>query len=195
MIAEADIATFQTNLVEQHIPLAHSIATLLKRRFHWLDSDDLYSYSLLGLNLAMRIWQPDRGITFGSFAKKKAMYLAIDEMRHDRMLHRETKHHKRTISLNQTNEDFQKEYEVTDPRGQDDFDRLEDRDMIESIFRSLSPYDRNLLQMYYSEGMTFGEIAVVLDVSQSTVCLRHKALLAHLRILAKGHTAEGGMTQ
>ena len=38
--------------------------------------------------------------------------------------------------------------------------------------------------MYYSKHMTFREIAQVFEISESSVCLRHKALIRRLRRLA-----------
>ena len=56
-----------------------------------------------------------------------------------------------------------------------------DRDLVEHLQKRLETDDRRLLQMYYADGLTFAEIGMVLGVTESTVCLRHTALMRELR--------------
>ena len=35
--------------------------------------------------------------------------------------------------------------------------------------------------MYYADGLTFREIGEVMEISEASVCLRHKAILGRLR--------------
>ena len=195
MIAEAAIAPTHSGLIEQHVPLAHAIAARLKRRYGWVDLDDLYSYSLLGLTTAARAWQPDRGLSFGAFARHKAMYVAVDEMRHDRLLRRESATGIRQILPSQGAGDSAPEWDPADPRASDALRDVDTRDMLGSVLRCLPPEDRHLLEMYYADGMTFEEIAQVVGVTQSTVCVRHKGLLARLRRLAQGLMKPNGGVQ
>ena len=60
-------------LVKGHLAMARSIASRLKRRYVWVDSDDLYSYSLWGLTQAASAYAPDRGVPFANFAASKAI--------------------------------------------------------------------------------------------------------------------------
>ena len=64
------------------------IAARLHRWYEWVPVNDLESYAYLGLAMAAKIYQPDRGVPFENFASRKAMYLAIDEMRKDGVLKR-----------------------------------------------------------------------------------------------------------
>ena len=64
-------------------------------------------------------------------------------------------------------------------------DALETRDSICSALRRLAVKDRQLLLMYYADGLTLREIGRVLDTSESATSLRRKALIARLRQVAK----------
>ena len=79
------VATEATHaeLAHDHISLAQPIASRLRWWYSWLALDDLESYAYLGLVLAAKSFQADRGIPFAKFACRKAMFLAIDEMRRD----------------------------------------------------------------------------------------------------------------
>jgi len=57
--------------------------------------------------------------------------------------------------------------------------------MCETLLGRLCQKGRQLLLMYYSEHMTFKQIAEVFDISESAVCLRHKALIGRLRRLSR----------
>ena len=52
------------------------------------------------------------------------------------------------------------------------------------LLTGLGDSDRRLMLMYYADGMTFREVAEVFGVSESAVCLRHKAILGRLRKIA-----------
>ena len=46
-----------------------------------------------------------------------------------------------------------------------------------------------MLLLRYADGMTFLEISQVYDKCESTICLRHKALIAKLRRMVKAGQA------
>ena len=181
MIAGTEKAQFSPSLLEQHLPLAHVIALRLKQRYTWLEMEDLYSYSLLGLMLAVQTYDANRGIQFSHFASQKAMFLAIDQMRGDRVLHRASSHSPRLVSFGDGSSG---EYSYArDKHSEEDMNCLEARDVLACLFRHLQPCDRRLLQLYYVDEMTFLEISRVMGVSESAISLRHKNLLARLRKL------------
>ncbi len=60
-------------------------------------------------------------------------------------------------------------------------DALNARDFFRSALRRLAAQDRQLLLMYYADGLTLREIGCVLGISESAACLRQKALSAELR--------------
>jgi RNA polymerase sigma factor (sigma-70 family) len=164
-------------LAVEHMPLANRIASRLHRMYSWVGIDDLRSYAYLGLALAEQTYESDRGVPFVQFAWRKAMYLAIDEMRKDSVLcRRRTKPGPTFGALSP---------EMHDPASNEAKDKVEKRDLCSSLLRKLRQQDRQLLTMYYADEMTFKEIARVFGISESAVCLRHKALLGRLRRLAK----------
>jgi RNA polymerase sigma factor (sigma-70 family) len=148
--------------------------------------EDLYSYSLLGLTMAANAYDPSRGVPFANFASQKAMFWAIDEMRKDSILKRRgSKVGPRFVSMNDTREDSdQGTFEVADDHAEEARDKLEARDLCTTLLGQLRPQDRELLIMYYGQQLTFKEIAKVFKISESSVCLRHKALIRKLKKMA-----------
>jgi len=159
-------------LLKQHLNLAKAISLRLKRRFHWLDEDELYSYSLFGLVLAAMHWNPRKGSSFRTFACRKAMFLAIDEMRRDKLLARGPRLHAEQDGISP---------EIVDPKSQDNENRLGLNDLLAHLLSGLRPASRLLLAMYYNDNMTLAQIGDSLRAAQSTVCQRHGALMSYLR--------------
>jgi RNA polymerase sigma factor (sigma-70 family) len=175
-----------TELIEQNLDIARSVAFRLKRRFPWVNMEDLHSYSRWGLTRAAGHFSPDSGTPFVYFAPQKAFYLGIDAMREDKVVRRGTQgpattSHARQNSLSSSNP---LPDEVVDEHSADDMQRLEAKDYIVSLLGRLNDRDRQLLMLYYSDGMTFKEIAAVFDRSESAVSIRHGTLLAKLRRFA-----------
>ena len=167
-------ATVDSNaLAAEHVSLASGIAARLHRLYSWVAIEDLHSYAYLGLALAAKAYEDNRGVPFPQFAWRKGMFLAIDEMRKDGVLSR-----RRTTPLPTTTTFIP---EVHDPVAPDGHHAVDRRDLCHTMLSKLRSQDRQLLMMYYSDEMTFKEIANVFDISESAVCLRHKALMKQLR--------------
>lgn len=176
MIATETASEAPANLAVTHMDLAQRIATRLYRWYSWVCIDDLKSYAYLGLALAAKTYKPDRGVPFVNFASQKAMYLAIDEMRKNGILHRRRANPGPTIGALVP--------DIPDPGATNQLQLIEKRDLCYALLRKLREQDRHLLMMYYSDQLTFKEIARVFKISESAVCLRHKALIGKLRKLA-----------
>lgn len=157
------------------------IAARLSHSYGWVDRDDLQGYAQLGVTMAMRRYQSDRGVPLEIFAYRKGMFLAIDEMRKDGILRRRSA--KAIPASSALSED------LPDPTGQRGHESVVQRDLLASLLTQLTPADRRLLMMYYSQHMTFREIAAVFNISESAVSLRHKALLTRMRRMATRQTA------
>ncbi len=164
-------------LAASHISLAGGIAARLHRSYAWVPMDDLHSYAYLGITLAARTYDSSRGVPFDRFAVRKGRFLAIDQMRKDGVLQR------RRVTASASTGPLTGD--IQDPRSDDEVGRMETRDLCATLLGKISPDDRRLLMMYYADHLTFREISRVLDVSESAVCLRHKALLRRLRKMAK----------
>lgn len=161
-------------LAQRHLPLAENIARRLYRRYRWVDPEDLGSYAYLGVTLAARTFDPDRGVPFERFACTKAMYLAIDEMRKDGVL-------RRADATRHNQDNSVQEVEMPDPAADRAAELMEAREFCEQMYHRLDPSGRKLLTMVYAEKLTYREISDVLGISESAVCLRHKAILEKLR--------------
>lgn len=167
--------------------LADQIAIRLKRRYNWIDEGDLRSYAYLGVMLAAQLFDVRRGLTLVQFAARKGLYLAIDEMRKDGIVRRSDSTVPRIQSLGSRDYSHRLprgRYSPSDGSGERELERIEERDFCQRMIMSLQPPQRRLLLMYYTDGMTFGEIAGILGISESAVCLRHKAILVRLKQMA-----------
>ncbi|MCE5326672.1 MAG: sigma-70 family RNA polymerase sigma factor [Planctomycetaceae bacterium] len=173
--------------VEHFLPLARSIASRLKRCYCWVDSEDLYSYALLGLSLAAAQYESDQGVAFADFAARKAMYLAIDEMRKDRVLSKAGTLPRRVVFSSELADDDTSPMSMTAvERRYDDHSRQMDlRDFFSTMRSKLCPWESLLLKLHYEKGLTFREIARRLGVGQPTLSMRHKRLLSKLRRFAQ----------
>jgi RNA polymerase sigma factor (sigma-70 family) len=172
--AENNQTQQQIALAREHISLATQIAYRLSRRYAWVGLDDLHSYAYIGLSLAAKSYDPSRGLSFARFACSKAMFLAIDEMRKNGVL-------RRADASQRRQETAAVILEMPDPQAKHDRELLEAREFCAELVRKLDRKDRQLLSMVYVEKMTYREIAKVYHITESAVCLRHKALLGRLR--------------
>lgn len=176
-------------LLDEHLPIARQIAARLKRRYTWVQMEDLYSYSLLGLTKAANAFDDARGVPFPNFASQKGMFWAIDEMRKDSVLRRRSSANMPRVlpfteAAGNADPDDGWTPEVVDGHAPRTREKLEARDLCTTLLCKLRKQDRDLLTMYYADHMTFREIAAVFDISESSVCLRHKALIKKLRRMA-----------
>jgi RNA polymerase sigma factor (sigma-70 family) len=178
-------------LTEQHLPLAWSIARRLQDRYAWIDSEEIRSYSVLGLALAARRYDPDRGVPFAYFAGSKAMFLAIDLMRRDRVLSRTSCHRPPWVSMSRGDcvEDEGHPFGIVDRQSEAAMTRVEARDALGHAFSGLAAEDRRLLLLHYAEGLTFLEISRILGLSASAVSIRHRRLLHTLRFVLRSEDA------
>ncbi len=178
-----------TTMVQDYMPIARQIASRLKRRYTWVAMDDLYSYALLGLTMSANAFDVGRGVPFPNYASQKGMFWAIDEMRKDGVLRRRSSSSlPRVLPFSDAGGGDSEESwtpEVMDDRAEEDRKQLEARDLCTALLRRVCSRDRQLLIMYYSQHMTFREIAKVFEISESSVCLRHKALIKKLRRLGR----------
>ena len=165
-------------LSSEHIQLATQIAHRLNRRYSWVGFDDLQSYAYMGILLAARLYDSSRGISFERFACVKALFLAIDEMRKDGILHRSETASKRP------SEQMGVEVDMPDPSADRDAELLEARDLCSSLLDKLEPQERELLNYIYVEKETYREISSRFGISESAICLRHKAIIDRIRRLA-----------
>ena len=176
-------------LAEENMPLARQIAARLRRRYTWVPMEDLYSYALMGLTLAANAFDPDRGVPFPNYASQKGMFWAIDEMRKDGVVRRKSS---KSVPRLLPFTDLGKAADPDDgwiPQVEDSFaeashGRMEARELCATLISRLQSQDRKLLIMYYADHFTFREIAKVFKISESSVCLRHKALLNKLQRMA-----------
>ena len=176
-------------VVEEHLEIAKQISARLKRRYTWVPMEDLYSYALLGLTMSANAYDDSRGVPFPNFASQKGMFWAIDEMRKDGILRRRSSSNMpRVLSFSEAvgssvcDENWSPDVEDTGAHQSQDM--LETRDFCIELLKQLTAHERDLIVLYYKKQMTFRKIAKVFKISESSVCLMHKALIQKLRRLA-----------
>ena len=83
----ADGADSITALTGQHVGLVHHVARQLSRRLHdKVDLDELVSAGSIGLMQAAASYEPERGLTFSTYAVPRIRGSMLDELRrHDHM--------------------------------------------------------------------------------------------------------------
>ena len=176
-------------LVKDNLGLADNITRKLKRRYSWVNSEDLYSYSLLSLTVSARIYDNKRGVSFQNFATQKGMFLAIDEMRKDGLLRRRDSNLPKMYNFSDATGRDQDasswQDEIPGEGDQLQMRSIETRDMCRSLLAHLSTDDRELLVDYYLNQMTFRQMAASRGTSESTICVRHQSLLNRLRRISR----------
>lgn len=191
-----------SQLVEDHqyLSIARGVASRLRRRYRWLPPDDLYSYALFGLVRAARSYDPDRSVPFAVYAASKALFAAIDEMRKDHVLTRVgIKARPNSVSLDSVLVGDQKVWwNLCDQTARKQWSLLEAREWCATMLTKLDASDRQLIMLRYADDMTFRQIGKVMGLSESTVSLRHNALIMRFRRLANNpdsHTTPGPLME
>lgn len=192
----------QSEPVEDHqyLSIARGVANRLRRRYRWLPPDDLYSYALFGLVRAARSYDPDRSVPFAIYAASKALFAAIDEMRKDHVLTRVgIKARPNSVSLDSVLVGDQKAWwHLCDQTAQKQWSLLEAREWCATMLTKLDAPDRQLIMLRYADDMTFRQIGKVMGLSESTISLRHNALIIRFRRLANkagSHTTPGPLME
>ncbi len=169
--------------LREHYTVVRQIAGKLRSRYPWVSGDEISGYALLGFTMASSSFDSGRGVPFSSYAYHKGTYLAIDEMRRDRVVHRvrsgsPPKFYSISASLDG---ETRLVNQLPDERGNEDLQQVDHRDTLEFLLRRLNERDRKLLMMYYADELTFREIGEAFGVTESCVNLRHKGILTRLR--------------
>ena len=82
--ADIDIerATYEDNLVRQHLPIVQYVVSEVAQRVpSHVSRSDLVSAGMLGLAQAARSYDPERGIAFDRFASTRIRGAMLDELR------------------------------------------------------------------------------------------------------------------
>jgi RNA polymerase sigma factor for flagellar operon FliA len=98
--ADIDIerATYEDNLVRQHLPIVQYVVSEIAQRVpSHVSRSDLVSAGMLGLAQAARSFDPERGIAFDRFASTRIRGAMLDELRGNDYLSRGTRKQQRTI--------------------------------------------------------------------------------------------------
>jgi RNA polymerase sigma factor for flagellar operon FliA len=81
-LADRTLPASPDDLVRQHLPLVHHVvADMIARVPRHIPRDELTSAALFGLVQAARAYDPDRGVTFDRYARRRMQGALLDDLR------------------------------------------------------------------------------------------------------------------
>lgn len=191
-------------LVETHLGLARRIARRWAARVpRRVGADELYCAACEGLFKAARRYRPTAGL-FRTFAYMHVWGAVVDYLRGnhplggvsaamrrgeapawpaslDMMLG--VRNGDRTASRRKANGHVRSTMgeSLADPRAERPDGRSERRDLVEAMLRCLPARDREVMRLYYLDGLTMAQAAEAMGVTQSAVCVAINKSLERLR--------------
>jgi RNA polymerase sigma factor (sigma-70 family) len=142
--------------------LVDRITKKLRKKFNWIERDELFSVALLSVAEAEVTYKSHLGVSMNSYLYTKGFFKAIDRMRHEGLIFRGDSDSAKSIGEAKTYNNFDR---VRD--GQiDGFFWEELRERIENkmlsidddILEDLNESDKNLITMYYNGTQSTDEI-------------------------------------
>jgi RNA polymerase sigma factor (sigma-70 family) len=151
----------RNRLIENYLPLANKLAIEKKKSLpSWVSLDDLKSAAYFGLVDAANKFDPERFISFGTYAKWRINGEMLDFIRESC---RDTE--RCSISLDEQDENgVSLASKIPQGVPTENFNEF-----FEDLTKHLADLDRNILMMYYVEDMSLKEIGGKIGVSESRV--------------------------
>jgi RNA polymerase sigma factor (sigma-70 family) len=156
------MTTIERNrLIENYMPLANKLASEKKKSLpSWVSLDDLKSAAYYGLVDAANKFDPERFISFGTYARWRIAGEILDFIRES------CRDNERcSISLDVSDENGVS-LSARIPQGEpsENFDEF-----FEDLTKGIGDLDKNILLMYYVDDMSLKEIGSRIGVSESRV--------------------------
>lgn len=189
LVPREPLTPAQRELFSRYQHLIHSVVRHYRRLeiFGVFDWEDMYQEGALGLMDATRLWHPDRGASFSTYARRRIAGSLIDAARRLRPFTRTDLRDardagtdssiwdRRPLSLDliiSADEKVQRYDLVSDPAALDAFDdilRRNDTDALDALVFALPPNQRLCVTLYYWEELSMREIGEVVGLSESRV--------------------------
>jgi RNA polymerase sigma factor FliA len=202
-------AGLRNRLVLQYAPLVKYVAGRMRGGLpENVDHDDLVSDGVLGLMDAIERFEPERGLSFQTFAVPRIRGAIIDGMRAMDFVPRSVRDKLRAVqraqlALEERLGRSPEQAQLRDLQNQasgshanlDDFDLADeltsaadhaveqgdDNASLMRVVEELGERDRVIIALYYFEGLTLSEIGQVLGVTESRVSQLHRRATTTLR--------------
>jgi len=204
-------------LITEHVEIARRISLRIARSCpDWISRDDIVAAGMIGLAEAAERYDDTRQEPFLSFAEKRIRGAVIDELRRGDVMPRRMRRMARKIgdviqhleeyktnleqivhvsvgaleldddSMMPTSDEASPEMQLAHRRAKAKvraaLDQLEKRDLL-------------ILNLYYTEELTYTEIGEVMGITRSRVCQLHGRAIARMRALICGGNIDGELEE
>lgn len=180
----------RNDLIVAHYPLVRSIARRIDATTpNTVTLDDLVSHGVIGLIDAIGKFDPDRGATLGTYARRRIRGAILDGLRHDDWLPRSVRAAVKSGTLPQPVTVTPLDVLDTDdePASTDsarDLERVEARVTIARLLPLLPEREWIAVTDHYYAGKTLREIGEAMRVTESRVCQLLAQAMRRLRAQA-----------
>jgi RNA polymerase sigma factor (sigma-70 family) len=175
-------------LVEDHMGFARSLARRMTAMLAMpVDRDALESDAMLGLLMAARCFDPDRGVAFSTYAAKRIRGAMLDGLCHRSGYGRDRGSGKpRSLPGRMAGADVREMplAELTDLHREQVGTELERQDELGHLLGGLSAGQRRMVHQFYFEHLTQEQIGRLLGISASRVCQKLKSAYGCMAELA-----------
>ncbi len=169
-------------LVESNIGLVKYIARLFLNTGY--EYEELVQEGMVGLVKAAKTFDESRGFLFSTYAGKCIQKEILAYLKRE-------KKHKRTVSFNQKIPvwgDICGEIRLEQLLGADqkEYEEVWKRDLLERCVASLDEKEKEILRLYYGEGMKQSDIAERFQLSQPQICRLIRKSLEKMKKIVEG---------
>ncbi len=172
----------QKRRVEKYLPLAINLARRMDGRVpNTAKGAHLYSDASLGLIQAAQRFNPDAGVTFATFASRRIWGAMRDGLRDKRFITRGA------VARGETEPQIGSLSDVVAPQTtlgdliEERFTDPYQRDAVRYQARGLNRHERQIIELYYVDGMEMRDIAGEMRLTESRVSQIHTQALQRMR--------------
>lgn len=156
----------------------------------WTDADSIISDAYLGALHGWQRYEAAKGAGMSGWCYGKARYQILDGIRDRSHLSRSAYKNPSRVPV-WSKEPMSLEWALTedmtitdlliDETAEAAFDHVDTIDALKRVMVTLQPKERQIVQWYYWDGMTFAEIGRMLDVTESYAWQLHRRALGRMR--------------
>ena len=163
----------QQQRVVAHLPLVEKLVSKVRRRVPFFPRDELRSRGYYGLCHAATRYDPDRGVSFVTFASPRAYGEMIEALR------RADPRSRGQRNRGEPKPQFcQPSKRIPDPRR---YDYDDQRETVRNMVRGLPRTWRTVIERHYVDGVRLKDISAEMGVAESVADYWHRQALREMR--------------